>query len=70
MTHALENLGFEVVTLDVRKGCEPTYVTDILEWDYKICCRQCEFEVVFASVPCTEFSRALTTRPRKFEYGR
>ena len=62
MTHALKNLGFDVVTLDIRKSCGPTYVTDILEWDYKNCCQQREFEVVFASVPCTEFSKALTTR--------
>jgi site-specific DNA-cytosine methylase len=64
VTRALEDLGFEVVTLDIRKSCAPTYATDILEWDYKKCCHQHEFEVVFASVPCTEFSKALTTRPR------
>ncbi len=69
VTRALEVLGFEVVTLDIRKSCAPTNSKDILEWDYKKCCHQHEFEVVFASVPRTKFSKALTTRPRNFKFA-
>ncbi len=67
VTCSLEDLGFEVVRLDIRKSCAPTNETDILEWDYKKCCHQHELEEVFASVPCTEFSKALTTRPRNLK---
>jgi len=40
--------------------------TDIMNWDYKIF-EPCSFDIIWASPPCTEYSRALTTRPRKIE---
>jgi hypothetical protein len=67
MTRALEDLRFEVVTLDIQRSGAPTYITDKFEWDYKKCCLPCRFEAVFASVLCTEFSKALTTRPRNLK---
>ncbi len=66
MTHALEDLEFEVVTLDIRKSCASTYVTDILEWDYKV------LSTVWVRVgvrQCTVYRihKALKTRPRNLK---
>ena len=54
--------GFEVVSVD--RDMDATFKYDIVDWDY----RQYPpkyFDVVWMSPPCTEYSRALTTRPRK-----
>ena len=56
--------GFEVVSVD--RDMDATFKCDIFDWDY----RQYPpkyFDVVWMSPPCTEYSRALTTRPRKIE---
>ena len=56
-----ETLGYEVTSLDLKHA---DINTDILNWDYTTYEPE-HFDVIWASPPCTEFSRALTTRPRK-----
>ena len=55
-----EQLGYEVTSLDLKNA---DINTDILSWDYTTY-EPKHFDVVWASPPCTEFSRALTTRKR------
>ena len=65
-----QSLGLgEVVSVDIdgRFG-EPTYQVDILEWDYTVF-PPGHFDVVWASPPCTQYSRARTwaRTPRDLE---
>ena len=53
-----EQLGYEVTSLDSKHA---DINTDILNWDYTTY-EPKHFEVIWASPPCTEYSRALTTR--------
>jgi site-specific DNA-cytosine methylase len=63
VARVLREMGYEVVTLDWEGNPRPDICQNVLEWDYtKI--KPGEFEVVFASMPCTEYSRALATRGR------
>ena len=57
MGRAFEAAGWEVVSLDIVSKFEPTILCDIRSWDYTT------FPPVWASPVCTEYSRALTTRP-------
>lgn len=59
--------GYHVVTIDCDPKWEPTHVVNVLEWDYKAKYPAGTFDVVVAAPPCTEYSRALTTRPRDLE---
>ena len=61
--------GFDVVSVDINAKWKPDIVTDVLKWDYKSVFRPGQFEYVWASPPCTEFSIALTTRPRNLRLG-
>ena len=63
-----EAAGWEVVSLDSVQTFQPTICADILKWDYKIY-PPGHFDFVHSSPPCTEFSRALTSRPRNLEVG-
>ncbi len=60
----LEDLGYEVINLDNRKECHATFTVDIRDWDYKKVCNPGIFALIFASIPCAEFSQAFTTRKR------
>jgi hypothetical protein len=60
--------GWEVISLDSNPACKADFTQDILEWDYKQFPRG-HFQVIAAGIPCTEFSRALTTRPRDLQKG-
>ena len=51
--------GWEVTSPDVR--FEPTIKQDILQWDYKKHAAPGHYDFVWASPPCTHFSRARTT---------
>jgi hypothetical protein len=65
---ALEKQGWSVTSLDILPKFQPTFAEDIMTWNY----RQFEpghFAFIWASPVCTEFSRALTTRPRVIELG-
>jgi hypothetical protein len=54
-------MGYEVVSLDMLMRAD--IQIDILEWDFTVY-PPGFFDVVHASPPCTEYSIALTTRPR------
>jgi hypothetical protein len=57
---AFAKLGFEVISLDIDKASNATHTADILTWDY-MQYSPGEFDVVWASPPCTMYSRARTT---------
>jgi hypothetical protein len=65
---AFREQGWEVISLDSNPACKADFTQDILEWDYKQFPRG-HFQVITAGIPCTEFSRALTTRPRDLQKG-
>ena len=54
------NLGHEVISVDLESKFEPDILTDILEWDYTTLPRD-SFDVIWASPPCVFFSRARTS---------
>lgn len=56
----------EIISLDVLDKNNPTVVSDILKWDYKIYPRE-YFHTIWASPPCTEYSKAKTTGIRNIE---
>ena len=64
---AFRAAGWEVVTLDADVGCNADIRCDILQWDCPYPAGH--FDHIHASPPCTEFSRALTTRPRDLVAG-
>ena len=59
-----KELGFNVISLD--RDMEADIQIDIMEWDYSDFPRDF-FDVIWASPPCTEYSRAKTTAPRDIE---
>jgi site-specific DNA-cytosine methylase len=63
----LRELGYEVVSLDVNPGCRPTIVVDILDWQFRRQYPPGYFDVITASTPCTEYSQAKTTAPRRYD---
>jgi len=54
-------LGWEVVCLD--RDMDADIKCDIMDWDYKVY-EPGAFDVIWASPPCTEYSRAKTTGVR------
>lgn len=59
-----EEMGHLVVSLD--RDMEATIKTDIMNWDYK-CFEPGTFNFIWASPPCTEYSKAKTTGVRKID---
>ena len=62
---AFRERGYEVVTLDINAKFRPDILVDILEWDYEKAFAPGYFHVVAVSPPCTEYSAAMTCRPRE-----
>ena len=68
MRNVLEARGWEVTSLDNDPKAGADICCDICAWDYRAF-EPGHFEYVHASPPCTEYSRALTTRPRDLAAG-
>ena len=64
VSKALEAEGYEVTSVDI--GWEADIRVDILAWDYKSM-PSGSFDLVWASPPCTEYSRAKTVGFRDYE---
>lgn len=62
-------VGYNVISVDIcdKLSC-PTHKADILKWNYKIYPKG-YFHVIWASPPCTEFSRAKTKGVRDLVYA-
>ena len=60
-----KSLGFNVISLDLKNA---DINCDILEWDYKQFDKN-HFSFIWASPPCTEYSKAKTTGIRNIEYA-
>lgn len=56
----------EIVSVDILDSFNPTIKTDILNWDYKVYPPH-YFTHIWASPPCTEYSRAKTRSPRNLD---
>ena len=63
VSRALESLGFQVHSLDVRSSCRPTFCVDVMKWDFHAI-PPGTYDAIFASPPCEEFSSAKTTSRR------
>ena len=57
-----QEMGFEITSLD--RDMEATIKTDIMDWNFRELPPN-SFDFIWASPPCTEYSRAKTTGVRK-----
>jgi site-specific DNA-cytosine methylase len=57
---------FQIVSVDVLAKLKPDICADISRWDYQVF-NPGDFDVVWASPPCTEYSRAKTVGHRDIE---
>lgn len=64
VSKAVGHQFLEVVSVDIEEKYNPTIVTDILQWDYRVY-PPGYFHTVWASPPCTEFSCLNNSRPEK-----
>ena len=60
---------WEVVSVDILAKFQPTILADVATWDFESAFPPGHFDYIHLSPPCTEFSRALTSRPRRLEEG-
>ena len=58
---ALERCGFKVDSLDIDPKCNATWTSDILKWDAWNHMMPGRYDFIWASPPCTQYSRARTT---------
>jgi site-specific DNA-cytosine methylase len=54
----------EIISVDILNKYNPTFVCNILEWDYKQY-PEGYFDAIWASPPCTEYSIILNSRPER-----
>jgi hypothetical protein len=66
VSKAVGHLYEEIISLDVLNKNNPTIVCDILSWDYKQY-PQGHFDAIWASPPCTEYSKAKTVGIRNLD---
>jgi hypothetical protein len=59
-------VGNEIISVDILDTHKPSIVSDIMKWDYKIY-PSGYFNVIWASPPCTQYSKAKTTGIRNIE---
>ena len=64
VARVLRRHGHDVTTLD--KDMDADIKTDILDWDYRRY-DPGSFDFIWASPPCTEYSRAKTTGVRRID---
>ena len=57
--------GFSVISLDLKNA---NINEDILQWDYKQFGMR-KIDIIWASPPCTEYSRAKTKGVRNIDYA-
>ena len=69
MGRAFEELGWEVISLDVDPKASPTVCAAICSWKTLPMFSPGYFDFIWASPVCTEYSRVLTRRPRRLEEG-
>ena len=67
VTKALSGLGYTIITLDSDRKWDAEFCVDILSWDYKRIFPVGYFDVIFASPPCTHFSKAKTVGFRNLD---
>ena len=53
-----EELGYEVISLDIDANFDPDVCADILTFDYQGMWEPGDFDIIWASPPCQFFSRA------------
>ena len=58
--------GFQVTTLDLDPKWQADIQVNILEWEYRRLSPGW-FHTIFAAPPCTEYSQAMTCRPRNLD---
>lgn len=61
---AVGNLFTEVVSIDILQKFNPTECCDIMTWDFKKY-PVGYFDCIWASPPCTEYSKVLNGRPER-----
>lgn len=61
-----DKLGYRVFSVDIDPKTKPTIVVDVTIWQFWKCFQPGFFDVIACCPPCTEFSRAITSRPRDF----
>ena len=66
MGRAFRALGWEVTSLDFDPKSGADIIADVCEWQPP---EGAHWDAIWCSPPCTEFSVALTTRPRRLEEG-
>ena len=66
LDRAFAEEGWNVTSVDIDPKSNATYTADICDWQPPV---GETWDCIWASPPCTEFSRALTTRPRRLEEG-
>ena len=64
MGETFAKLGYLVYSVDIDPRLHPSIVVDVTVWQYWKCFRPLFFDVIASSPPCTEYSRALMSRPR------
>jgi site-specific DNA-cytosine methylase len=61
---ALADKYDEIISLDILPSAEATITSDILTWDYHVY-EPGHFDAIWASPPCTEYSKLNYTHPEK-----
>ena len=69
VVNRLKQLGYQVVSLDIDPKTKPDLTQDIMQWDFRAAFPKGKFEIIAASVPCTEYSKAKTIGVRDLTWS-